>query len=86
VSRPITVMRTIPQAAEGYTRYDLSNGWFIAKEALVHRRCHGHLYEAWEPGAGPVSTANKHGARGAAYRGGGESLASLLALFNRMHT
>ncbi len=67
----VTVVATIPHAADGDTRYDLSNGMFITRSDRVHRRYHGYKYSAWQPGAGDGGIA--------AFRGGAATLKALLA-------
>jgi hypothetical protein len=54
------------------TRYWLSNGWFIDGSRVRAHQHYGRRYSLWEPGAGPGGIA--------AWRGGADRLADVLAL------
>jgi len=68
----ITVTRRVPWP--GYTRYQLSNGWFIdGAQTTAHR--HGRdKYTLWQPGGDPSGCA--------APRGGAPTLKLALAIAN----
>jgi hypothetical protein len=55
---PVVVVARVPQAADGHTRYHLSNGWFIDHERVTGRRSvSSEPFSVWAPGAGPDGIA-----------------------------
>jgi hypothetical protein len=61
----LTVVARHPQAADGSTRYDLSNGWFVMGETHHDRRhFRDHRYSAYAPGASPDGFATAVGTGG----------------------
>lgn len=62
---PLTIVARHPQAADGSTRYDLSNGWFVMGETHHDRRhFRDHRYSAYAPGASPDGFATAVGTGG----------------------
>jgi hypothetical protein len=73
MGRIIMVTVTCKQVMGNFTRYRLSNGWFMDKDRNMHQRYHrDDVYSLWEPGASVSGCA--------AYRGGGKTKKNVLLI------